>query len=127
MAITCTPENLADVASCWNYLPWRTRQAIRIINWCAFLNGTTMTCTPEALANEARCFVASLSAGQLDAIETYLSCQIANAGGGGGDPQVFSGNYAGAAPPDVPTTSAAFAYDLDSPYDTWVWNGAAWQ
>lgn len=53
--------------------------------------------------------------------------------GGGGvaaaassDPQVFSGNYGGGAPTDVPTTTAAFAYDLDSPFDQWVWDGAAW-
>lgn len=85
-----------------------------------------MTCTPAFLANAARCFAGALSAGQMDGIETYLSCQIANSGGGGGAVQVFSGNYGGAAPGDVPTTSAAFAYDLDNPFTQWVWDGAAW-
>ena len=124
MPITCTPDSLAEAAKCFMDIPWSTRQAIRILNYCAYLNGESMTCTPENLANLARCFAAGLSAGQMDAIETYLSCQIANAGAGGGT-QVFSGNYGGAAPGDVPT-GAAVAYDLDAPFDFWTWDGAAW-
>ena len=40
--------------------------------------------------------------------------------------QVFSGHYAGGPPPDVPTTSAAIAYDLDLDRNIWVWTGSAW-
>lgn len=88
-----------------------------------------MTCTPAALADAAKCFVASLSAGQLDAIETYLSCQIANAGGGTGSlVQVYSGHYGGVAPGFSPAATAAIAYDLDTPvpYDEWKWDGTQW-
>lgn len=49
-----------------------------------------------------------------------------SSGGGGGTTQVYSGHYAGAAPSETPT-GAAIAYDLDSPYDVWYWNGSAWQ
>ena len=40
--------------------------------------------------------------------------------------QVFSGHYGGGVPTDVPTTSAAIAYDLDPPYVMSKWDGAAW-
>lgn len=127
MAITCTPEALVNAACCFYDLPWDVRKAIRIINYCAFLNGESMTCTPTALAYEARCFADCLSSAQLDAIETYLSCQIANAGGGEGSlVQVFSGNYGGGTPTQTPTSPAAVAYDLDSPFNFWHWDGAAW-
>jgi len=79
------------------------------------------------LSIAAACFTAALSAAQLDAIETMLSCQIASGGGGGGSAvRVFSGHYAGGTPTDTPTASAAIAYDLDSPFNTWHWYGSAW-
>lgn len=89
-----------------------------------------MTCTPEALAAAARAFVGSLSAAQLDAIETFLSCQIANSGGGGGggsgEQQVFVGHYGGNEPTETPTASAAIGIDEDSPNNIWKWNGINW-
>lgn len=127
MPVTCTAASLASAAKCYEHLSWDIRKAIRILNYCAFLNGTTMTCTPQALAVLAACFKSSLSTNQLDAIETYLSCQIANSGGGSGSlVQVFKGNYGGVAPTDTPTASAAVAYDLDAPNREWYWTGSAW-
>lgn len=41
----------------------------------------SITCTPDSLANSASCFTA-LSNGQLQSIQAYLLCQIANSGGG---------------------------------------------
>lgn len=84
------------------------------------------TCTPEALAANSSCLLASMSAAQLDAAETWAACQLASGGGGGGSIQVFNGNYGGASPSQTPTTSAALAYDLDSPFNFWKWNGSAW-
>ena len=43
-----------------------------------------ISCAPNDLAIAANCLLGSLSAAQLDAIETYLACQIANTSGGGG-------------------------------------------
>lgn len=39
---------------------------------------------------------------------------------------VFSGNYGGSTPSDSPIAAAAIAYDLDSPFNMWRWNGSAW-
>lgn len=41
--------------------------------------------------------------------------------------QVFKGNYGGGDPGFTPAASAAMAYDLDSPFQTWKWNGTAWE
>jgi hypothetical protein len=86
-----------------------------------------MDCSPQALAIAASCYARCLSAAQLDAAETYLSCQIANSGGGGGgQTQVYSGHYAGGQPSQTPTSSAAIAYDLDDPFNVWYWDGSSW-
>lgn len=85
MPVTCTPEALAEASTCFLDLPWRTRQAIRVYLLCAYINGDTVDCDPNALATAATCYLASLSAAQLDAIETYLLCQLASAPAGGGD------------------------------------------
>lgn len=47
-------------------------------------------------------------------------------GGGALAPEVFRGNYGGAAPTQTPTGSAAVAYDMDAPNPVWYWNGSAW-
>lgn len=40
--------------------------------------------------------------------------------------QVFSGFYGGGLPIDVPTTTAAIAYDLDPPGTEYLWDGSIW-
>jgi len=40
--------------------------------------------------------------------------------------EVYSGNYGGVLPVDVPVVSAALNYDLDSPGVLYFWNGAVW-
>ena len=125
-AVDCDPDVLVNEACCLIQLPWRTRQAIRILNWCAFLNGQTMDCDPQALVIAASNFTNRLSAAQMDGIETYLSCQIASGGGGGGENRVFVGSYGGNPPPFSPTTSTATADDTDPPFNHWVWNGSTW-
>jgi archaellum component FlaG (FlaF/FlaG flagellin family) len=42
----------------------------------------SVTCTPDNLADLARCFT-DLSPGQLQAIQAYLLCQVANSAAGG--------------------------------------------
>lgn len=59
-------------------------KAIRIRLACAFLNSETVDCSVEALLADANCILSGMSQGQMDAVETSLFCQIANAGGGGG-------------------------------------------
>ena len=78
MAISCDPNDLAIAATCFMDIPAKTLQAIRIMNFCAFINGDTADCDPNALATAATCFAEGLDTGQMNAIETYLSCQIGN-------------------------------------------------
>lgn len=79
MAISCNPEDLAVAAECFNCVSPRVLKAIRIRLLCAFLNDETMACDPKTLSEEAVKFFSSMmSPGQLDAIEAYLLCQIAN-------------------------------------------------
>lgn len=88
-----------------------------------------MDCSPQALAIAAACFTQCLGAAQLDAIETYLSCQIANSGGGGGGgTQVYISNYGGVAPVFVPLITPSIAFDTSTgpPYQMWTYNGSAW-
>jgi len=40
--------------------------------------------------------------------------------------EVYSGNYGGVLPVDVPVVSAALNYDLDSPGVLYFWNGTTW-
>jgi len=40
--------------------------------------------------------------------------------------EVYSGNYGGVLPVDVPVVSAALNYDLDSPGVLYFWNGVSW-
>lgn len=46
--------------------------------------------------------------------------------GGSSSQQVFSGFYGGGLPTDVPTTTAALAFDLDPPNTLYMWDGAIW-
>lgn len=45
--------------------------------------------------------------------------------GGGGEQQVFSGDYGGGTPTDTPTASAATAYDTSNGTE-WHWYANAW-
>jgi len=76
MPVTCTPASLADASKCYMNIPARVRKGIRIINFCAIANGTTPSCVVQDNITAAKCFIAGLSDEQLDAIETYLTCQI---------------------------------------------------
>lgn len=127
MAINCDPDVLVNEACCFIAMPWKTRAAIRILNWCAFLNGQTMDCDAQSLVVAASDFASRLSAAQMDGIEAYISCQIANAGGGSGSlVQYFNGHYGGGPPNVIPTAASATADDLDDPYNHWIWNGSVW-
>jgi hypothetical protein len=76
-----------------------------------------MACTPGDLLNLASCFNC-LSQPQLEAIQTYLLCQIQTNGGSSGQ-QVFSGN----GPPgiQVPANNAGIYYDYTNKL-TYNWN-----
>ena len=76
MAISCTAEDLAVAAKCWLPVPARIRKAVRILNFCQKINGTTRSCDIQTQITNATCYAASYSDDQLDAIETYLTCQL---------------------------------------------------
>lgn len=126
----CTPESLADDAKCFVCIPPKVLQAIRIYLLCTTIDGEIVSCNPETLAAAAVEFLpSSVSPAMLNAIETYLVCQLNQSGGGGGGggvQRVFSGNYGGGTPSDTPIASEAIAYDLDPPNNFWIWTGSAW-
>ena len=76
-----------------------------------------MICTPETLLNAAKCF-ACLSEKQLAAINSYLLCQILNAGGTAGGSS-FSGS--GAPTTQVPTGTTGTYYDYTNNVN-YQWN-----
>jgi hypothetical protein len=65
---------------------------------------------------------------EIEAIGGVLTGYVISggSGGGGGAVQVFNGYYSEALPTDVPTTTAALAYDLDSPHTLYMWDGTIW-
>lgn len=127
MSFSCDWKALVAASSGYLPLDPRVRRAIRVLLWCKFLNGQTATCDPKALALEATGIWSCVTPDQFDAIETMFTCLFVNSGGGGGGAtQVFSGNYGGGEPTQTPTTSAAIAYDLDSPFTMWTWSGSSW-
>ena len=74
-----------------------------------------MACDPSTLSNDARCFLC-LNLQQLLAIQTYLLCNLASAGGG-----AMSGTTDPTADPGIP---AAFYFNTtDGSF--WAWNDAS--
>jgi hypothetical protein len=101
--------------------------ALEIVLLCAIRDGDTeLACDPSALVAEAQCLLHCIPQGASGAVKLGVLCQIAqNGGGGGGTSQVFSGNYADAAPPFVPTTTTAIAFDTSTDGE-WHWYNGAW-
>src|SRR5882724_11187171 len=123
MAVSCEPSDLAIAAACFNqgYGPV-VLKAMRIRLLCAFLNSETMTCTPEALSELVGCFL-SLDEGTLDAIETFLVCQVANNGGGGGSGCVTCSSSPPTTPPNVADCPCAITFGIgDWVGFYWVWD-----
>lgn len=121
----CTPEALAEAATCYNCMSPQQMRAAQILMLCNFINGTTMTCTPNALAS------AALSAGfdrmppqQQEAIITLLLCTIVNTGGGGGGGALEVFTYTGTEPTDPPTNplAAAISYDPTGAEPVFYWS-----
>lgn len=88
--------------------------------------------TVQEALSQAAC-IDCLTPSQQQAIQTLAALATIENGGvvGGGAgaspaPQVFCGFYGGGTPTDTPTTDAAIAYDKDSPFDLWFWDGSAW-
>lgn len=81
-----------------------------------------MACDAQTLATAAKC-LECLSEKQLLAIIVQLTCE--GGGGGGGLQYVFSGNYGGGVPTDVPIAAAAVAYDTSNGTQ-WGWYSGSW-
>lgn len=84
-------------------------------------------CDPSGLIAASKCFEC-LSMKQLLMVEVQLLCDIlvtGGGGGGGGLQYVFSGNYGGGVPTDVPVASAAFAIDTSNG-TIWSWYSGNW-
>lgn len=65
------------------------------------------------------------------AVLISLMCQFVEGGGGGGGgvQQVFPDHYGAVAPAFTPPKPYAIAPNLDSPFQTWIWNpdDSAWE
>lgn len=77
-----------------------------------------MSCDPGTLLDAAKCFNC-LDPKQLQAIQSYLLCQIQAAGGSAGLTQYFSGP--GAPTTQVPANGAGAYYDYTNKL-TYNWN-----
>ena len=110
MAVSCDIDDLAEAAKCFNGYGPLLLKAIRIRLLCAFLNSESMDCDIDTLAEEARCYLANFSEGQMDAVETWLVCQVANSGGGGGGGSGQIKNYI-----SDPNTELVVPDDLTKP------------
>lgn len=74
-----------------------------------------MVCDVNTLATQATCYL-GLSADQMEAVQTYLVCQLA-AGGGGGNANAYSG----VVPPNgVQTGSVPDTYTDTSANTFWI-------
>lgn len=81
--MNCDPQSLSAAAKCFEMYSPQEHRAMRIVLLCAFLNSQKLDCTPQALADASKCVFEKLSSGDADSVETYLTCQVASAGGGG--------------------------------------------
>lgn len=121
--MACNIATLAEESTCFSGFSDRQLLQVAVAIVCNIEEGTPLACDVETLADEATC-LSGASDRQLFQFLVSKLCDIGS--GGGGQAQVFSGNYGGGVPTDVPTTSSAIAYDLDAPGDVWYWDGAAW-
>jgi hypothetical protein len=74
------------------------------------------------LAELAAC-LKGLSQPQQDAIQTYLLCEIANTGGGGGSADLQAADYSGVAPGWTPTGTLGIAVDTVTEQIWWYYSG----
>lgn len=77
MAVTCTPDNLADLAKCLSGLSQTQLKAAQIYFLCSRLNGVTPSCAPDSIATAIECYL-QIPQNEMDAIIVYLLCQLAN-------------------------------------------------
>ncbi len=87
-----------------------------------------MDCDPSTILESATSAgYMQLSPQQQQGALTWLMCQWANTGGGGGGSQeVFCGNYGGSTPTATPTGSCAVAFDT-STGTQWNYWGGSWK
>jgi hypothetical protein len=76
MPLTCTPDALADAAKCYVQLNADVRKAMRVVNLCRLVNGDDPITDIQEQLDAAKCFYDGLTWAQLDAIETFLVCQL---------------------------------------------------
>jgi len=83
------------------------------------------TCNPQSLLESGKC-LQCLTKKELQIVIAQLLCEITSGGSSGGAlQQVFSGNYADAAPCITPTTAQAIGIDT-STGAVWYWYSGAW-
>ena len=108
-----TLQELETNSSCFDCIPVGTQDAV-LIYILARIAGVTDI--PTLMAASA-CYDC-IPVGYRKAVQIYLENLILSGGGTGGQ-EVFSGNYAGGVPTDVPTGAQAVAFDTS--------NGTLWE
>lgn len=132
MAVSCEPNVLAAAASGFDGGQSFQLKAIWVYLLCNLINGVTVTCDANTLATNAACFVGCLSEGQLNAVITYLLCQLAVGGGGGGGANnnviyVADPNAEALVPPDQTKPSFTYSLNFTLPVMTWNTSTLSWQ
>lgn len=116
------PSTLTAEAACIDRcIPQGMAQAVQIL-LLQELAGNTMT--PSELTEAAACYDRCIPKGQQPAVIIYLLDQLAG-GGAGGAQYAFEGNYGGGVPTDIPTVSAAVAFDTSTGTE-WHWYSGQW-
>lgn len=128
MATVTDPAPLIAAAYCdWCKIPAGSIWYVILAALIDVGNGKTVSTDSQTLMDEARCLECNIPPGFVPYAILQATRGITTGGGGGGAVQVFSGHYGGGTPTDVPTTSAALAYDLDPDFVIWHWSGIAWE
>lgn len=120
-AISCLPEDLLSDARLIDCCIPRGAQLAVLISLLCQLND--MSCDAPTLLAEASCIDSCIPDGSKMAVLISLMCQFVEGGGGGGGvQQIFPDHYGGSVPTFTPPKPYAIAPDLDSPYQTFIWN-----
>lgn len=109
-----TVQQLTNASTCFACIPKGYRDAVMI-----YLLGRIAGVTDITTLMSASACYNCIPAGYQTALQIYLLNSILSGGGSGGTQEVFSGNYAGGSPTDVPTGAQAVAFDTS--------NGTLWE
>jgi hypothetical protein len=120
-------SDIMNQGSCYNCLgltPAETTRITLLAELLTLFKPMAATDT-NSLLEYGKCF-SCVGMSIADTLQLALLHQIRDAAGtGAGAPEIFSGNYGGGLPTDIPTTAQAIAFDTSNGTQ-WNYYGNAW-